>query len=96
MRSINKAILIAASIFIAASASAQSAAAPVWEDVATWGNVHPTETDNIVYATVPHIPNPSAAAAYKYFSSCPKTLVQRWRPSIPDRTMALHENRCGT
>jgi len=63
MRSINKAILIAASIFIAASASAQSAAAPVWEDVATWGNVHPTETDNVVYATVPRIPNPSAAAS---------------------------------
>ena len=38
------------------------AASPLaWEDVANWANVHPTETDNIVFANVPLIANPSAS-----------------------------------
>jgi len=59
MRSVTKAILIAASIFFAASASAQSAPAPAWADPANWGNVNPTQTHNIVYANMPVIKNPS-------------------------------------
>jgi acetyl esterase/lipase len=39
------------------------AAAPAWADPANWKSVKPTETPNIVYATVSRIPNPSAAAA---------------------------------
>src|SRR6202042_2835006 len=36
-----------------------SAASPLpWEDVASWANVHPTETDNIIFANVPLIANP--------------------------------------
>lgn len=34
----------------------------VWENVATWEQVKPVETDNIVFANVPLIKNPSAAA----------------------------------
>ena len=38
------------------------AASPLaWEDVSSWANVHRTETDNIVFANVPLIPNPSAS-----------------------------------
>lgn len=33
-----------------------------WENVATWKQVKPVETDNIVFANVPLIANPSAAA----------------------------------
>jgi acetyl esterase/lipase len=39
------------------------AAAPAWEDPANWDSVKPVETDNIVYAQVPRVPNPSAAAS---------------------------------
>ncbi len=35
-------------------------AAPAWEDVSTWRSVKPVETDNIVYANVPIVANPSA------------------------------------
>jgi len=52
------------------SASAQTqpvvpatAAGPAWADPANWHSVKPIETDNIVYATVPHVPNPSAEAS---------------------------------
>jgi acetyl esterase/lipase len=53
---------------VAFSASAQVPASappagPAWADPANWGSVHPTETDNIVFATVPHIANPSAEAS---------------------------------
>ena len=38
------------------------AASPLaWEDVASWANVHRTETDNIIFANVPLIQNPSAS-----------------------------------
>jgi acetyl esterase/lipase len=57
-------------ILIAATEYAQQPAAdapevggPAYFDPANWGSVHPTETDNIVYATVPHIPNPTAEAS---------------------------------
>jgi acetyl esterase/lipase len=45
------------------TAAAPKGGGPVWADPANWGSVHPTETDNIVYATVPHITNPSAEAS---------------------------------
>ncbi|MDR3753834.1 MAG: alpha/beta hydrolase fold domain-containing protein [Terracidiphilus sp.] len=39
-----------------------NAASPLpWEDVASWANVHPTETDNIIFANVPLLANPSAS-----------------------------------
>lgn len=45
------------------AAAAPEVGGPAYLDPANWGSVHPTETDNIVYATVPHIPNPSAEAS---------------------------------
>jgi acetyl esterase/lipase len=46
----------------APSAPAESTTAP-WADAASWKAVKPVETDNIVYATVPVVPNPAAAAS---------------------------------
>jgi acetyl esterase/lipase len=60
------ALLIIASLTMAFSSFAQTAPAassPAWADPANWHSVKPIETANIVYATVPHIPNPSAEAA---------------------------------
>jgi acetyl esterase/lipase len=45
------------------AAQTPAPAAPAWADPANWRSVKPVETDNIVYATVPHIPNPSAEAS---------------------------------
>jgi len=48
----------------AASASTPAAVTgPAWADPANWRTVKPVEIDNIVYATVPHINNPSAEAS---------------------------------
>jgi acetyl esterase/lipase len=47
----------------APAAAAPAASGPAWADPANWRTVKPIETDNIVYATVPHINNPSAEAA---------------------------------
>ena len=47
----------------APSAAAPAATGPAWADPANWRTVTPIETDNIVYATVPHINNPSAEAS---------------------------------
>jgi acetyl esterase/lipase len=44
-------------------APATPATGPAWADPARWRAVKPVETDNIVYATVPHILNPSAEAS---------------------------------
>ncbi len=41
--------------------TASNGLAQTWTDVASWDAVHPVETDNIVYANVPLIPNPSAS-----------------------------------
>src|ERR1035441_3388633 len=43
--------------------AATTPAAAAWENPANWRSVKPVETDNIVYATVPHITNPSAEAS---------------------------------
>lgn len=40
-----------------------AATAPAWSDPANWKTATATETDNIVYATVPLIHNPSVAAS---------------------------------
>ena len=45
------------------AAAAPEVGGPAYLDPANWHSVHPTETDNIVYATVPHITNPSAEAS---------------------------------
>jgi acetyl esterase/lipase len=42
------------------AAPTASASAPTWEDPANWMKIKPVETDNIVFANVPLIPNPSA------------------------------------
>ncbi len=47
----------------AATPTAPAATGPAWADPASWRTVKPIETDNIVYATVPHINNPSAEAS---------------------------------
>jgi acetyl esterase/lipase len=47
----------------AAQTAASSGAPAAWEDPANWKSVKPIETDNIVYANVPHIANPSAEAS---------------------------------
>ena len=40
-----------------------AASGPAWADPANWKTVKPTVTTDIVYATVPHIANPSAEAS---------------------------------
>jgi acetyl esterase/lipase len=43
-----------------ATASAQAVApVPAWQDPANWENLHPVQTHNIVYATMPVVKNPS-------------------------------------
>jgi len=60
MRRVTPVVFIVALMCVEGSASAQTpAAAPAWADPVTWGNVHPTETHNIVYANMPVIKNPS-------------------------------------
>jgi len=55
---------MAAALLALAAAPGQSVSQapsrPAWLDPANWSNVHPVEADNIVYANVPLIPNPSA------------------------------------
>ena len=51
-----------ACVCAAAQTVAQTAApaqTPAWADVASWGNLHPVETHDIVYAKMPVIKNPS-------------------------------------
>jgi acetyl esterase/lipase len=75
MRKMSPAISAVVTLIVAFSIAAHPAAAqtpapaataasgPAWADPANWKSVKPIETDNIVYATVPHIPNPSAEAS---------------------------------
>jgi len=73
MRKLTRTALIVVTIAVSLSiatrpAAAQPAVAPVssaptWADPANWHSVKPVETDNIVYATVAHIANPSAEAS---------------------------------
>jgi acetyl esterase/lipase len=55
--------LLVASPIAPLRASAQTAGTEAWQNPADWKSVKPVETDNIVFATVPHIPNPSAEAS---------------------------------
>ena len=65
MRNLLFAVWMAVTLAAAGGAQTSSApaAAPAWEDPANWNSVKPVETDNIVYAQVPRVPNPSAAAS---------------------------------
>ena len=66
MRKLQMADLIVAMAAFAGMAVAQTpapATTPAWADPANWKSVKPTVTDDIVYATVPHIANPSAEAS---------------------------------
>lgn len=89
MRKLSLAVLTA--ITLIATGHAQTSApagAPAWEDPANWNSVKPIETPNIVYAQVPRIANPSAAA-----SPDPGT-PNGIRPTVPNTgpagTMDLH------
>lgn len=70
------------------AAAVPSANGPAWSDPANWRTVKPIETDNIIYATVPHINNPSAEA-----SPNPGT-PNGIRPALPNTgppgTMDMH------
>jgi acetyl esterase/lipase len=56
--------MVVALIFANNATYAQTpATTPAWADPANWKTVKPTVTENIVYATVPHIANPSAEAS---------------------------------
>jgi acetyl esterase/lipase len=66
MRGVQQTV-IAGALMVRVLGFAQSPAStnsrgPAWADVTNWNQVHPVETDNIVYANVPLIANPSAAA----------------------------------
>jgi acetyl esterase/lipase len=63
-----------------------AATAPGWENVASWSQVHPTETDNLVYANVPLIANPSAAAD----PGTPAGIRAPLPDTAPAGTMDLH------
>jgi acetyl esterase/lipase len=83
------ALLMATPMLACVCLSAQTPAqTPAWEDPANWHSIKPIETDNVVYATVPRIPNPSAAA-----SPDPGT-PNGIRPALPNTdpagTMDLH------
>jgi hypothetical protein len=56
-------IIVGAREYAQQPAAAPVAGGPAYLDPANWGSVRPTEIDNIVYATVPHISNPSAEAS---------------------------------
>jgi acetyl esterase/lipase len=60
MRTLYAALLVTISILPGAPVFGQAPAA-AWEDPATWKIVKPIETDNIVYANVPIVLNPSAS-----------------------------------
>jgi acetyl esterase/lipase len=61
---------------------------PAWSDPANWKTATATETDNIVYATVPVIRNPSAAASRD--PGIPKGIRAPIPNTGPAGTMDLH------
>ena len=89
MRGLVVAVITLASLTVIGRAQSPAVAtAPAWEDPANWNSVKPIETDNIVYAQVPRIANPSAAASPDPGS--PNGI----RPAVPNTgpagTMDLH------
>lgn len=56
-------LLFGAMVLQASAQTTTTESAPAWADPANWKTATATETDNIVYATVPLIHNPSAAAS---------------------------------
>ncbi len=89
MRNLPLAVLIVVMSMAAGNAQSPApAATSAWEDPANWNSVKPVETDNIVYAQVPRVPTPSAAASPDPGS--PNGV----RPAVPNTgpagTMDLH------
>ncbi|HEY4380836.1 MAG TPA: alpha/beta hydrolase [Acidobacteriaceae bacterium] len=93
MRRLVSAVLALASVPVVALAQSTPAQpaptdGPAYLNPANWNSVTPTQTSNIVYAQVPRIPNPSAAA-----SADPGT-PNGIRPALPNTgpagTMDLH------
>jgi acetyl esterase/lipase len=82
------ALIMTTLIAVGHAQSPAPATSPAWEDPANWNSVKPIETDNIVYAQVPRIANPSAAASPDPGS--PNGI----RPAVPNTgptgTMDLH------
>ena len=65
MRKASFAVAMCVTCSLAAGAQGPAELPPTdaaWENVASWSQVKPVETDNIVFANVPLIKNPSAAA----------------------------------
>ena len=60
--------------------------APAWEIPATWSDVHPVETDNIVFANVPLITNPAASPD----PGTPNGIRNPVKEDVPPGTMNLH------
>lgn len=80
---------IALSVNVAGYCQASPAGAGAtdsWENVATWQQVKPVETDNIVYANVPLINNPSASP----HPGTPSGIRQPLPNTAPAGTMDLH------
>src|ERR1035437_3688832 len=71
-----------------ATAATPAAGGPAYLDPANWRTVKPVVTDNIVYATVPHIPNPSAEASSN--PGTPNGIRPPLRNSGPPGTMDMH------
>jgi acetyl esterase/lipase len=61
---------------------------PLWADPANWSTVKPIETDDIVFATVPVVPNPSAAASRN--PGTPNGIRKPIPNTGPPGTMDLH------
>lgn len=68
--------------------STAAGTAPAWADPANWKTATATETDNVVYATVPVIHNPSAAASRD--PGVPKGIRAPVPNTGPAGTMDLH------
>jgi acetyl esterase/lipase len=65
-----------------------AATGPAWADPTNWRTVKPIETDNIVYATVPHINNPSAEASSN--PGIPNGIRPALPPTGPPGTLDMH------
>jgi len=84
--------LLAFSLFLSAvaglAAQPPAASSDPWQDPANWHTIKPTETPNIIYATVPRIPNPSAEASPN--PGTPKGVRAPVPNTGPAGTMDLH------
>lgn len=86
MRAVNAATAIVCLIANAALCQTPAGSAPAWENPATWSDVHPVETDNIVFANVPLITNPAASPD----PGTPNGIRNPVKEDVPPGTMNLH------